>query len=118
MFYWRQTSESRLQSRNWKVAIRNDKQGSLTPLGISVAVASSLPKTVHGNGMLPLLYFPKNRKFKQRLPLKSNKTTFCHMTIVFGHVTISNNLNLPNVNGVGLPRVVRLNPKTQGKPRR
>jgi hypothetical protein len=26
--------------------------------------------------------------------------------------------NLPNVNGAGLPRVVQLNPKTQGKPRR
>jgi hypothetical protein len=26
--------------------------------------------------------------------------------------------NLPNVNGVGLPRVVRLNPKTRGKLRR
>jgi hypothetical protein len=26
--------------------------------------------------------------------------------------------NLPKVNGVGLPRVVRLNPQTRGKPRR
>jgi hypothetical protein len=26
--------------------------------------------------------------------------------------------NLPKVNGVGLPRVVQLNPKTRGKPRR
>jgi hypothetical protein len=26
--------------------------------------------------------------------------------------------NLPKVNGVGLPRVVRLNQKTRGKPRR
>jgi hypothetical protein len=26
--------------------------------------------------------------------------------------------NLLKVNGVGLPRVVRLNPKTRGKPRR